>query len=212
MFPLAGLARGADAPIQDGHRRFAADYVAAVNSKDAARLRRLVHPASLACITDLNRDFFDEMFARDTRRSLAGPYRVVEVTALTSDAAPLLPPDLGAYPVAPTHRIQIDVQTGRTSSVTVIRELRVQDAAWLMVVPCPTAKGLEAFRATKRTTAERQDRAAVLVADLREPLRSELMGLIAEGRRVEAMKRYSSASGEDLAMARRVVDLLAPPP
>ena len=51
-------------------------------------------------------------------------------------------------------------------------------------------------------------RAKALVAQLRESLRSELKGLLHEGRRVEAMRRYSAASGEDLTMARRVVDLL----
>jgi hypothetical protein len=94
--------------------------------------------------------------------------------------------------------------------VTVIRELLLTGTVWLAVVPCPTAKGLEAFRAARRASAEQQARATALVAQLREPLRSELTGLLQEGRRVEAMKRYSAASGEDLTMAKHVVDLLAP--
>ena len=174
-------------------------------------MRRLVHPRSLACITDDNRDFFHELFARDVRRPLDGPFRVASVAILSAAAPPLIPSELGAYPVPPTHRIQIDVTTGPTSSVTVIRDLKVHDGVWLVVVPCPTAEGLEVFRAATRRTAEQETRATALVEELREPLRSELTSLLREGRRVDAMKRYSEASGEDLTMAKRVVDLLAPP-
>jgi len=46
------------------------------------------------------------------------------------------------------------------------------------------------------------------MAQLREPLLSELEGLLKEGRRVDAIRRYSAASGEDLTMARRVVEVL----
>lgn len=206
--PAAGAADGDAAEIQAGHRTFAAEYVAAVNGGDVERLRRLVHPKSLACITDQNRDFFDEILARDLRRKLPGPYRVVSVRVLDKSAPPMAPPRMVAYPVQPTHQIQIDVDTGPASSVTVIRELALSNGAWLAVLPCPTAEGLAAFRVAKRTADERQARAKALVAQLPEPLRSELKGLLKEGRRVEAMKRYSAASGEDLTMANRVVDLL----
>ena len=80
--PAAGAADGEAAAIQAGHRTFAADYVAAVNSREVERLRRLVHPKSLACVTDQNRDFFDDMAARALRGKLAGPYRVVSVRVL----------------------------------------------------------------------------------------------------------------------------------
>jgi hypothetical protein len=115
---------------------------------------------------------------------------------------------MGAYPITPMQQIQIDITTGPTSSVTVIRDLAASNSAWLMVLPCPSAEGLVAFRAARQTAAEQQARAKILVAELREPLRSEIEVLLKEGRRVEAMKRYSAASGEDLTMARQVVDLL----
>ena len=206
--PAAGAADGEAAGIQAGHRTFAADYVAAVNSREVERWRRLVHPKSLACITDQNRDFFDDMTARALRRTLSGPYRVASVRVLGKSAPPGMPPAMGSYPVPPTHQIQIDVDTGPTSSVTVIRDLALSNGVWLEVLPCPTAEGLAAFRVAKRTADERQARAKALVAQLREPLLSELKGLLKEGRRVDAMRRYSAASGEDLTMARRVVDLL----
>jgi len=205
---LAGTAAGEGAAIEAGHRKFAADYVTAVNGQDLERLRRLVHPKSLACITDQNRDFFDDIFARAVRRKLAGPYRVARPRALGKAAPPTVPAAMGVYPVQPTHEIQIDVDTGPASSVTVIREVASSNGVWLEVLPCPTAEGLAAFRATKRTADEEQARARALVGELREPLLSEIKGLLRGGRRVEAMRRYSAASGENATMARRVVDLL----
>ena len=149
--PAAGVAAGEAAAIQAGHRTFAADYVAAVNSREVERWRRLVHPKSLACITDQNRDFFDDMAARALRRTLSGPYRIVSVRALGKGAPPGMPPAMGSYPVQPTHQIQIDLDTGPTSSVTVIRDLALSNGVWLEVLPCPTVEGLAAFRAAKRT-------------------------------------------------------------
>jgi hypothetical protein len=182
--------------------------VAAVNSHDAERLRRLVHPATLACISDDTRDFFDEMFARDLGRPLTGPFRLDSMKALDGTAAPVVPARLGAYPIPPTHRIQITVTTGQASSVTVIRDLAPGKTGWLMVLVCPTTEGLAAFRAARRERQDQETRARVLVTELREPLRSEIEGLLKQGQRVEAMKRYSAATGQDLTMAGRVVDLL----
>src|SRR6266536_19528 len=84
--PAADVAAGEAAAIQAGHRTFAADYVAAVNRQDVERWRRLVHPSSLACITDQNRDFFDDMAARALRRTLSGPYRIASVRVLGKSA------------------------------------------------------------------------------------------------------------------------------
>ena len=54
-------------------------------------------------------------------------------------------------------------------------------------------------------------RAGVLAAELKDPLRSEIMALIKEGRLMSATKRYSEATNVDLTMAYRVVDVLAKP-
>ena len=97
---------------------------------------------------------------------------------------------------------------GSTSSVTVIRDLRLNGTVWLAVVPCPTAKGLEAFRKAKVARDARKLRAKELVASLEDPLLSEIRDLVKQQNTVEAMKRYSAATGEDLSMAREVVDLL----
>jgi hypothetical protein len=73
---LALLAAGAPArgqsrevAIEAGHRRFAEQYVVAASARDPLRYRTLIHPKSLDCITDDNRDFFDDWMGRAFRWS-----------------------------------------------------------------------------------------------------------------------------------------------
>jgi hypothetical protein len=56
----------------------------------------------------------------------------------------------------------------------------------------------------------KEQRAQSLAAQLADPLRAEIVALAKRGQRVEAIKRYATASGEDLAIAKRVVELLVP--
>ncbi len=78
-------AQGSEVPIHASHRIFVAEYVAAVNARDAERFGRLVHPKSLACITDANRDFYDDWVARAFRRTLPDTYRLISVRTLPAE-------------------------------------------------------------------------------------------------------------------------------
>jgi hypothetical protein len=204
--PLAA-AQGADG-IQAGHRAFAAQYVAALAGGDAQRMRALIHPRSLACITDRNRDFFDEMLARSMRPAAVERHQVTSVRRIDPAEPPGVPPALGAYPATPTHRIQFDVIVGPNRSRTIIRDLAEVDGAWLALAVCPTEEGLAAFRQARQAEAQEQARARALAAEVGAPLAAELRALLRDGRRIEAVRRYRQFSGEGLAMSRRVVELL----
>ena len=56
--PYAASAQPADTEQQ----QFADAWMAAVKSQDAAKVKALFHPATLACINDGTRDFFDSIF------------------------------------------------------------------------------------------------------------------------------------------------------
>jgi hypothetical protein len=204
--PIAA-AQGVDG-IQPGHRAFAAQYVAALASGDAQRMRALIHPRSLACITERNRDFFDDVLARSMRPAAVESHRVTSVRRIDPAEPPGVPPALGAYPAPPTHRIQFDVTVGPNRSRTISRDLAAVDGAWLALVVCPTDEGLAAFRQARQAAAEEQARARVLADEVGAPLAAELRALLRDGRRIEAIKRYREFSGEGLAMSRRVVELL----
>jgi hypothetical protein len=81
---------------------------------------------------------------------------------------------------------------------------------WYAVLPCPRPDTIAKMHAKKEESAKLDKRAQQLAATLSDPLRAEIMDLLKHGRRIGAMKRYSAASGEDLTMASRVLELLAP--
>ena len=121
--------------------------MSAVVANDIAAVRRVIHPASLACIDDSNRDFFDFILANEVRdRPGASSYRITRIGPATGIADSLVPPGMFRYPVQPTHEVQIDFQRGPNRSTTVIRQIARSGASWFEVLPCPTPDGLEAFR------------------------------------------------------------------
>ena len=205
--PIAS-AHGAAEDIEPGHRAFAAQYIAALASADAARMRALIHPRALACITERNRDFFDDVIARSMRPAAVESHRVTSVRRIDAAEPPGVPRALGAYPVPPTHRIQIDVSVGPNRSRTIVRDLAAVDGVWLALVVCPTEEGLAAFRQVRQAEAAEQARARELAAAVQPPLAVELRALLQSGRRGDAIRRYRQATGEGLSMSRRVVELL----
>lgn len=201
-------AQGREIPIATTHRIFVAEYVAAVNARDAERFRRLVHPRSLACITDDTRDFYDEWVARAFRHTLPDTYRLTSVRALGPGATAPVPPGMVTYPVPPSHTIQIDAQSAPYSFVTILLQVTQSAGAWLQAMPCPTAEGLTAFRAAKKAGAAQDARVKALAEGLQDPLRSEITALMKAGKKADAIKRYQAASGEDLTTAKGVVETL----
>jgi len=169
LLPAASAgAQGREVPIEAGHRIFVAEYVAAVNARDAERFRRLVHPKSLACVSDANRDFYDEWVARAFRHTLPDTYRLTSVKALPPNTPPIVPPGMAIDPLPAT------------------------------------------FRAAKKKGAAQDARVKALAAALADPLRAEILALVKAGKKIDAVKHYQAASGEDLTTAKSVVEALDP--
>ena len=87
-----------------------------------------------------------------------------------------------------------------------------QDGTWFIVGGCPTDQGLAMFRERHEEGAQQQARARDLASKLGELLRSEIRDLLAQNRRVDALKRYQDAANVDLTTATRVIDVLGKPP
>lgn len=184
--------------------------MAAIRAHDVAAITRLTHPASLACIDDTTREFFDFVLAREvTNARTAAGYRIVRVAPVPPGAAHGVPPNLFRDPVPPTHEFQVELGTDAVSTTTVIRQVARLDGAWYTVVACPTAEGLERFRERQIQTREERTKAEALAAQLTEPLLSELRTLLGAQRRVDAIRRYRESSGTDLTTAVGVVNVLS---
>ena len=193
-------------------RAFVEHYVAALKSQDGADLKNLIHPASLACITPETREYFDFMFAKDLSygAALRGGYSLTHFSPVDADAETAS--ELGGMlpnPVKPTHQFQIDTPfDGNNRSLAILRMVAEQAGTWFIVLGCPTPKAVEFFR-ERRAEGERQRARARELADaLHEPLLSEIRNLLAQNRRVDAVKRYQKDANVDLTTASQVVDTL----
>ena len=203
---LLAATGGAAAQDTDGSRAFVEEVVAAINSKSVERRKALLHPTTLACPRP---QLFDDVFARQTAHTVPAGYRWT--TTSIPPGQPLLFADKFDYAIRPSHELQIDYATSPTHSVTLVLYVVRDGHRWRQVLGCPTADTVAQARATKAGGAKRAERVRALVTATSPELREAVLKLYREWRRLDAYKHYERASGEDLATAKDVVELLAAP-
>jgi len=193
---------------QERTEAFAKRFVDALRSKNAEQRKVLMHPDSRACITSQTQPYYDEMFSRQSKYAASANYEV-RVTPIPAEQ-PLMFEDRLYYPLRPTHLVQIDFDTGPNSGASIILQAVYVGTRWYEASPCPRPETIPMMQAAKEQRAKQEQRAQSLVAQLADPLRAEIVALAKQGQRIDAIKRYAAASGEDLSTAKQVIDLLVP--
>jgi hypothetical protein len=125
---------------------------------------------------------------------------------------PLLFADKFDYPVRPTHHLQLDFQPEPMRSSTVLLQVAREEGRWYEVTPCPKPATIAAVKAAREAEAKRLERVQALVASAAPELRETVVRLYQDGRRIDAIKHYAGATGEDLTTAKDVVERLAARP
>jgi hypothetical protein len=185
---------------------FVKRLVEAINSKSLDRRKALVHPKSLACATAEPGSFYYWAVTRQARNTVPADYKW-KMTPVPSDQ-PLMFADKFDYPIRPTHVLQLDFEAGPGRSTTIVLQIVYDARQWHEVVACPKPETAAAARAARQADAKRAERARELAAGVSPQLKQRLVGLVQQGRRIDAIKHYQEASGEDLTTAREVVELL----
>jgi hypothetical protein len=208
---IRGPRASADETINPGQHAFIRRYVSAITSRNRAELKKLLHPTVLACMTGESRDFFDFMIDKEIGYSeaLRGGYRIMRIEDFASAFSFVAPKELFFYSVAPTQEYQLDTKRDeRGRSASLIRQIVFEDGRWFGLMACPTAKGLELFRA--KLVKDRQQKALARdhLEKLAEPLRSRLKVLLGQRCRTEAIELFQSESRTDLTVAKLVIDAL----
>jgi hypothetical protein len=183
-------------------------FVDAVNAHSMERRVDLVHPKSRACMSPETDDYFSWIFSRQLKYVIPGGKYSASVQVLSG----LSKAGIGGYPVPPTHQLQINFSTGDNRSTSVVLLIVKDGPRWYEVLACP---GPEAVAGARRSTIESQrqeNQAQKIAAQPDSPWRADILALIKAGRRVDAIQRVAAATGEELAIARLVVDLLAAQP
>ncbi len=135
---------GENAPADPAREQFAKNLIAALESKDPARVKTLIHPQVLACKNFA--EYFDLTKWQEFQSLPVPGYKVSFIALPGNFKAPFLPPDKFAFPVQPSYQLQIDWQRGPTSLASLIHFIAEKDGAWWLVYPCPNDAGMQLAR------------------------------------------------------------------
>lgn len=184
---------------------FANEIVQAIRSKKTEQRIAVLHPKSLACVNSSTQPYFDWIFKRQFRYQLPARFNVSSAL-LTGPIGPL--PDKSDYPVTPTHQVQIDFNISPTKSTSIVVLAHYDGKHWREVLPCPTPETLAGAQKSSAESDRQSQKIKALASNVDAPLRSELLALLKAGLRVDAIRKYASATGEELVIAKGVVELL----
>jgi hypothetical protein len=106
-------------------------------------------------------------------------------------------------PVQPTYEIQIQFE-----GELVGEYLAPWNGAWFQVLECPDQGGMASFHRKLAADAVQQKKAEQLLAELKDPLRSELRDLLRQHQKIDAIKKYQAATGAELTAAVMVMNAL----
>jgi hypothetical protein len=203
----AALAPAAFAADEDpGQKAFVAAYVDSINSRDAAQRLALVHSGSRHCVQDPGA-LQQTAASRRLASMIPADYRwgVVEYPA----NIPLMFEDKYDYPVRPTHIIELLYDRSPTQKTSLVIQAARDGADWREVVPCKKPAVMEQLRAARAEQAKHMARADALLAQMRPEVRAEIVKMVRDGRKHDAIKHYHSSAGEDLSVAKYVVERLS---
>jgi len=206
LFALAAWSAFAATADEDAiQNTFVKPWIEAARSGDKARIEQFLHPVVRACINASTKDYFDFGLDNEARAVAAGPYRVTKLAPLQGPPPAFLPEDGFPYPVRPTYEVQIEFEK---STLLSIHFVAPANGSWFDVFPCPNEKGMAFIRQQLVEAAEQKKKAAQLLADLKDPLRSELTDLLRRQQKMDAVKKYQQAAGLDLTTAVAVINAL----
>lgn len=192
--------------LEENQRVFVEEYVKAVNSHNLHKIKSLIHPECLSCLTEENRQFYDDQFSKQLKKNIPNNY-TVHVTEIDPDET--LPfSEYVSYPVRPTHIVRIDYEAGTNKSLSLMIFVINQKGKYYEVQQCPKPEFIKKYREAKTRKEHRKKRSKELFLKLKDPLRSELITLINQGKEIQAIKRYSAETDESLVTADDVINFL----
>lgn len=182
---------------------FAAQYVAAYNSRDEGRVLALDLPESRACVTPANRDVYAEI-ARGNMRDSIPPKYILSFTPVNEGNLKALASQ-GYFLVKPERELHIDYQYPNSDDGgLLILYLVRQNGRWMGDFPCMTPQAIKDFR---DNAPLRQHYKSVATA-IKEPLRSQLLAMLRNHQSGEAETRYRQSSGCDMRTSMLVINAL----
>ena len=187
-------------------KAFAKKYVEALDAEDSAKIRALIAPDTLKCFDQSREPYLDAWIQKQFRNQIPANNRLSVIA---------MPPDMyksgkmATYPVRGTHLMAFEFKTADGSTVTINQAVGEQAGVWYLTVPCPTAAGLDRFAKIQKLRVASRERAELVYLKVKEPLKSQLLALIAKHDNASAWKLCIQSLHVDFMTAQAVVDKLA---
>ena len=175
-------------------KNFVAQYVAATNAKDTARLRSFLYPKSLACIMPENKDYYDAM-ASHIGEPIPPNYKF-SVMPVNEGNLKALEGMGQRWTVKPMQELHIDYQQGDDVGSYIVYLIH-ENGRWFQDFPCATDAAIKQYRDNAVANEAALAHYKALAADIKDPLRSELLGLLRAHETGRATDRYHEATGQD---------------
>jgi hypothetical protein len=202
---VAPLATRAQIPssqlVPEDVRDFASDYVAAINAKDSAKLWSFLTPETRSCVNPANKDVYDLLF--NIQFDDAIPPNYLLVLAPVSEANLKSFAESQFFAIPPENQLQINYQVGDDAE-SLILWLVHQNGRLYADQPCATVEFIIRYRVEAAARAHIKD----LAAEIQDPLRTELLTLVAQKKRSAAIARYKAATTCDMRTAMLVITTL----
>lgn len=187
-------------------REFARKLVNAVYARDLAAMKQLIAPSALKCIGKDKEQFLDERIKRQFDLPINKNYRLT-VSKLPPNV--MNPTKYATYPMPPTHLMGMEFPTQDGGTVTVNQTIGQENGQWYQAQPCPTELGMQRFAKLQQMRAAGRERAKAAMARVQEPLKSQLLALIAKRDDADAWKLCMKSLHVDFQTARGIVARLA---
>ena len=216
---------GVDAALSQPEKNLLDAYIAATRSGDANKIRALIHPQNLACMTAENKDYYDTILGKLAHLPVPQHYALKVVAAdpatMQQRLALFWGPD-ATLPVMPKKEITIQYSEKDDSprkgcrkfnfvaDKDVIHMLDVEESNGKasMVVGCIGPKTMESFRQKPKLEAEAAARAKSLAGALSPELKARLAKQLKAGQMISAVKEYQADCKQNMTDSMNVMDQL----
>ena len=186
-------------------KNFVTEFVAATNAKDIVRQRLFLYPKSLACITPENKDYYDAM-ASHIGEPIPPNYKF-SVMPVNEGNLKALESMGQRWTVKPAQELHIDYQQGDDVGGYVVYLIH-ENGRWFYDCPCATDAAIKEYRENATANEAALAHYKALASEIKQPLRSQLLGLLQAHETATAIDRYHRATGKDYKTSMYVMNAL----
>ena len=180
----------------------------AMASKDFAKAEQLFAPSTLKCIGK-NQDFLQDRIKKQFALPMNRKFKL-KVTKLPENIVG--ESKYATYPVLPTHLMTMEFTADDGNQDTVNLPIGQEGGKWYEAQPCPTQEGMVRFGKLQHMRQVQKEHAKAAMAQVKDPVKSQLLALIGKHDSVTAWKVCMSSLHYDFPTCRGIVALLAGDP